>query len=67
MCSKDTRHIKSRQRYFDGFEFLEPEDVADAITYAVLAPPRVNIALLEILPTLQVAGGLQFSRRPIDT
>jgi NADP-dependent 3-hydroxy acid dehydrogenase YdfG len=32
---------------------LPPEDVADAIAFAVAAPPRVNVAELIVLPTVQ--------------
>lgn len=32
---------------------LDPGDIADAIAYAVAAPPRVNIAELIVLPTAQ--------------
>jgi NADP-dependent 3-hydroxy acid dehydrogenase YdfG len=32
---------------------LPPEDIADAIAYAVAAPARMNLAELVILPTRQ--------------
>jgi NADP-dependent 3-hydroxy acid dehydrogenase YdfG len=32
---------------------LEPADIADAIAYAVAAPPRVNVAELVVVPTAQ--------------
>ena len=32
---------------------LPPEDIADAIAFAVAAPPRVNVAELIVLPTAQ--------------
>jgi NADP-dependent 3-hydroxy acid dehydrogenase YdfG len=32
---------------------LDPADIADAIAYAVAAPPRVNIAELIVVPTVQ--------------
>ncbi len=34
-------------------EILRPEDIADAIAYAVAAPPRVNVAELIVVPTQQ--------------
>ena len=34
-------------------ESIAPEDIADAIAYAVAAPPNVNIAELIVLPTVQ--------------
>jgi 3-hydroxy acid dehydrogenase/malonic semialdehyde reductase len=38
---------------YDGFEPLHPEDIADAIWYAVSRPPHVNINDLVIMPTAQ--------------
>lgn len=44
-----------------GTQNLEAEDIADAILYALDAPWRVNISLIEIVPNEQVFGGLQFA------
>ncbi|MBL1114328.1 SDR family oxidoreductase [Streptomyces sp. 110] len=54
---------EARRRYYDGYESLKPEDIADAIEYAVGSPRHVNIGHVEILPTFQVPGGLNFERR----
>ena len=48
----------AREAYTSGFEILEPEDVADAIVYALDVPWRVNVATLELLPTEQIVGGV---------
>ncbi|MFD6397771.1 SDR family oxidoreductase [Nocardia sp. NPDC060249] len=37
----------------DGLEILVPEDIADAIAFAVSAPRRVNVAELIVVPTQQ--------------
>jgi NADP-dependent 3-hydroxy acid dehydrogenase YdfG len=37
----------------DDIGALPPEDIADAIAFAVAAPPRVNVAELIVLPTAQ--------------
>ena len=42
-----------------GIEDLRPEDVADAIWYALSAPRHVNISSVEIVPTEQTYGGMQ--------
>jgi NADP-dependent 3-hydroxy acid dehydrogenase YdfG len=55
------REATKRQLY-DGFESLKPEDIADAIAYCVGAPEHVDVTLMEILPTLQVIGGIDFHR-----
>lgn len=42
---------------------LDPEDVADAVAYALSAPAHVNISTIELLPTGQAVGGVRF-RQP---
>lgn len=44
-----------------GIEELRPIDIAEAILYALDAPWRVNVSLLEIAPTEQTYGGAHFS------
>lgn len=55
---------EAKRRFFDGYDALQPEDIADAIAFVVSAPPRVNVSFMEVVPTLQVVGGLNFARRP---
>ncbi|MCF8480558.1 MAG: SDR family NAD(P)-dependent oxidoreductase [Rhodospirillum sp.] len=52
----------ARDRFFEGYESLLPEDVAEAIAWAVAQPPRVNVGHIELTPTRQVPGGLSFAR-----
>ena len=54
---------EAQRLYYDGYESLKPEDIADAIEYAIGSPRHVNIGHLEIMPTFQVPGGLNFERR----
>ena len=49
--------IKAEQAA-SGFELLEPNDIADAILYALDAPWRVNVSTIEITPTEQYIGGI---------
>ncbi len=49
-------------RFVKGFELPKPEDIADAIAFAIAAPIAVNIGHMEITPTLQVPGGLSTTR-----
>jgi NADP-dependent 3-hydroxy acid dehydrogenase YdfG len=44
---------KSADKVYDGIEALRAIDVADAILYIALAPAKVNIADLVLLPTRQ--------------
>ena len=34
------------------------------IAFAVGSPARMNVSFMEVLPTLQVVGGLNFARGP---
>lgn len=56
----------AKAKYFDGFEMPQTSDIADAVEYAVAAPHYVNIGLIELLPTLQVPGGLRTAKRVGD-
>jgi NADP-dependent 3-hydroxy acid dehydrogenase YdfG len=53
----------ARKEFIDGFELPQPTDIADAIAFAIAAPLAVNISNMEILPTLQVPGGLTTVKR----
>lgn len=54
---------RAQKQFYDGFESLKVEDVADAVAYALSTPRHVNIGQIEIMPTLQVPGGLNFEKR----
>lgn len=53
---------EAEKRFFEGYEPLLPEDIADAVEYAIAAPERVNVGLIEIFPTMQVAGGMTMAK-----
>ena len=46
-----------------GVDEVTAGDVADAIVYAVDAPWRVNVNRIELQPTEQTYGGMQFTPR----
>jgi len=50
-------------RFVGQFETLQPEDIVGAIAFAVGSPSRMNVALLEVVPTFQVVGELRFASR----
>ncbi len=54
---------EAKAKYFEGFEMPQVSDIADAIEYAIGTPHYVNIGLIELLPTLQVPGGLRTAKR----
>ncbi len=47
-----------------GIQDVTPDDVAQAVLYAVSAPWRVNVSMIEIAPTEQTYGGAQFTPVP---
>lgn len=51
-----------RERFVEGFELPQAEDIASAIAFAISAPIAVNVGHMEITPTLQVPGGLSTTR-----
>ncbi len=44
-----------RKKVYEGFEPIQPEDVADAILYAVNTPARVTIADIVLYAKAQAA------------
>jgi len=48
---------EAKKNFTLGFEIMQPEDISDAIMYAVSAPWRVNVSLIEMTPTEQHLGG----------
>ena len=50
------------ERFVEGFELPQAEDIANAIAFAIAAPIAVNVGHMEITPTLQVPGGLSTVR-----
>jgi len=47
-----------------GIRELSPDDIAEAILYAVSAPLHVNVSTIELQPVEQTYGGAQFD--PVD-
>ncbi len=47
---------------YRGYDCLQPEDIADAILFVLEAPARMDVTLMEILPTRQVYGGVAFHK-----
>jgi NADP-dependent 3-hydroxy acid dehydrogenase YdfG len=47
-----------------GIREINPDDIAEAIVYAVSAPAHVNVSTIELQPVEQTFGGVRFD--PID-
>jgi len=54
---------EGRRRFYDGFDSLLAEDIAEAIAFVLSAPQRMDVSYMEIVPTDQSYGGSQFQRR----
>jgi NADP-dependent 3-hydroxy acid dehydrogenase YdfG len=54
---------EAERRFYEGYSCLEPEDVASAIAFVLDAPQRMDVTLMEILPTDQSLGGGQYFKR----
>ncbi len=52
---------EAARRTYGTFAELQPEDIAEAIMYAVNAPWRVNVSTIEIVPTEQAFGGIHIT------
>lgn len=53
----------AREQFLDGYDLPTATDIADAVIYALGTPSHVNVGIIEIMPTLQVPGGLRTSKR----
>jgi NADP-dependent 3-hydroxy acid dehydrogenase YdfG len=54
----------ARRAFYDGYASLQPEDIVAAALFALDAPQRMDVTLIELMPTDQVYGGTAFVRRP---
>ncbi len=52
----------ARRAFYEGYAALQPEDIVAAILFALDAPQRMDVTLMEIMPTDQVYGGSAFTR-----
>jgi NADP-dependent 3-hydroxy acid dehydrogenase YdfG len=52
------------EKFVEGFALPQASDIADTIAFAIAAPSAVNVGHIEIMPTLQVPGGLSTMRPP---
>lgn len=48
---------EKKKEMTSGFTLLKQEDIANAIMFAIQAPGRMNVSLIEITPTEQAPGG----------
>jgi len=53
----------ANERYYEGVDFIRPEDVADIVWYLANLPAHLNINSLELMPVQQNPGGFAVKRR----
>lgn len=53
---------EAASKVYAGTEPLLPDDVAEAVLWATMAPPHVNINRIEMMPTCQAPAGLAVHR-----
>jgi len=53
----------AQRLFYDDVVPLQPEDVAAAILFVLEAPQRMDVTLMEIMPTDSVNGGTAFAKR----
>jgi 3-hydroxy acid dehydrogenase/malonic semialdehyde reductase len=53
---------EKKKEMTSGLTLLTKEDIADAIMFAINAPWRMNVSLIEITPTEQTPGGSKIER-----
>lgn len=51
--------------FYEGYEALTPEDIAETIRWVVSLPTRVNVNSMEIMPICQAPGGLALSKNAV--
>ncbi len=50
------------EEFYEHYESVTTSDIAAAARFALETPEHVNVGLIEIMPTLQVPGGLTFNQ-----
>lgn len=52
------RDTSKGEDMYQGFQIMQPQDIAEAIEFAIAAPRRVNVSMIELTSTEQHIGGL---------
>ena len=61
VCSpREIKYVKKifKKEFNNSFQVLEPEDISNALLFALNTKWKTNISLIEILPTEQSPGGI---------
>jgi len=55
--------LDAAAEFYEGYDCVQPENVAETIAHILASPPNVDLSTVEIMPTDQAAGGSKFFKR----
>ncbi len=55
--------VAAQRLFYDDVVSLQPQDIAAAILFVLGAPQRMDVTLMEVMPTDSVNGGTAFAKR----
>ena len=56
------KNLKQKEQFLSGFTPLIPENIAEAVIYALDTPWSVNVSMIELTPTEQIPGGASIQK-----
>ena len=54
--------LEQKEQFLSGFTPLIPENIAEAVMYALGTPWSVNVSMIELTPTEQIPGGVSIQK-----
>ena len=54
--------LKQKEQFLSGFTPLIPDNIAEAVMYALDTPWNVNVSMIELTPTEQIPGGVSIQK-----
>jgi NADP-dependent 3-hydroxy acid dehydrogenase YdfG len=54
--------LEQKEQFLSGFTPLVPENIAEAVMYALDTPWSVNVSMIELTPTEQIPGGVSVQK-----
>ena len=54
--------LEQKEHFLSGFTPLIPENIAEAVMYALGTPWSVNVSMIELTPTEQIPGGVSIQK-----
>jgi NADP-dependent 3-hydroxy acid dehydrogenase YdfG len=54
--------LQQKEQFLSGFTPLIPENISEAVMYALDTPWSVNVSMIELTPTEQIPGGVSIQK-----